>query len=142
LAAELTPANAADNEQAPALVRELPLEVRYVLGDVHYNDPALRRLCRQRGQELVASRHGPHPHRDGGGEVRRIFHKLRSLALENLNEHFKSIFDVHGSVPTKSLPRIQRFALGAVFVYQIALLYRHEHGLPVNVGLKAFLQAA
>jgi hypothetical protein len=142
LAAELTPANAADNEQAPALVRELPLEVRYILGDVHYNDPALRRLCQHRGQELVASRRGPYPHTDGGVEVRRIFHKLRSLALENLNEHVKSIFDVHGSVPTKSLPNTQRFALGTIFVYQVALLYRHEHGLPLNVGLKAFLQAA
>ena len=45
LAADLTPANAADNEQAPALLRELPLEVRYVLRDVHYNDPDLRQLC-------------------------------------------------------------------------------------------------
>ncbi|GAC1513553.1 MAG: hypothetical protein NVS2B16_18710 [Chloroflexota bacterium] len=32
LAAELTPANRADNEEAPALIRELPPQVRYVLG--------------------------------------------------------------------------------------------------------------
>lgn len=36
----------------------------------------------------------------------------------------------------------QRFALGAIFVYQPALLYRFEHGLELCVGLKAFLKAA
>jgi transposase InsO family protein len=142
LAAELTPANAADNIVAPALIRELPLEVRYVLGDVHYNDPELRQLCADRGQELVTTRRGAYPHTDGGVEVRRVFHKLRSLAMENLNEHFKGIFGVHGSVPTKGLRNTQRFALGAVLVYQLALLYRFEHGLDLNVGLKPFLQAA
>ncbi len=35
LAAELTPANAADNEVAPALIREAPAEARYLLGDLH-----------------------------------------------------------------------------------------------------------
>lgn len=142
LAAELTPANAADNEQAPALLAELPLEVRYLLGDVHYNDPALRRLCHQAGWELVTTRRGAYPHTDGGVEVRRVFHKLRSLAMENLNEHLKSIFGVHGAVPTKGLRNTRRFALGAIVVYQLALLYRHEHGLDLNVGLKPFLQAA
>ena len=34
-----------------------------------------------------------------GVKVRRVFHKLRSLAVENFNEQFKGIFDVHGSVP-------------------------------------------
>ena len=142
LAATLTPANAADNEQAPALIRELPDEVRYVLGDVHYNDPALRQLCADRDQELVTTRRGAYPHTDGGVEVRRVFHKLRSLAMENLNEHFKGIFGVHGSVPTKGLRNTSRFALGAILVYQLALLYRFEHGLALNVGLKPFLQAA
>jgi hypothetical protein len=142
LAADLTPANAADNEQAPSLVRELPLEVRYVLGDVHYNDPELRQLCDAAGRFLVTTRRGPYPHTDGGVEVRRIFHKLRSLAMENLNEHVKGIFGVHGSVPTKGLRNTKRFALGAILVYQLALLYRFEHGLDLNVGLKPFLQAA
>jgi hypothetical protein len=142
LAAELTPANAADNVQAPVLIRELPLEVRYVLGDVHYNDPDLRKQCAGRSQELVTTRRGPYPHTDGGVEVRRVFHKLRSLAMENLNEHLKGIFGVHGSVPTKGLRNTQRFALGAIFVYQLALLYRHEQGLDLNVGLKPFLQAS
>ncbi|MBV9280873.1 MAG: transposase [Chloroflexi bacterium] len=142
LAAELTPANVADNEQAPALVRELPPEVRYLLGDTHYNDPALRELCEGTGRELVTTRRGKYPHTDGGAEVRRIFHKLRSLAMENFNQHFKGIFGAHGSVPTKGLRNTQRFALGAILVYQVALLYRHEHGLDLTVGLKPFLQAA
>jgi hypothetical protein len=43
-------------------------------------------------------------------EVGRIFHKLRSLANENFNEHFKSIFDVHGAVPTKGRTNTARFA--------------------------------
>lgn len=73
LATDLTPANAADNEQAPALLRELPLEVRYVLGDVHYNDPQLRQLCQEAGQELVTTRRGTYPHTDGGAGVRRVF---------------------------------------------------------------------
>jgi hypothetical protein len=142
LAAELTPANAADNEQAPALIRELPDEVRYVLGDVQYNDPDLRQLCEEAGQELVTTRRGAYPHTDGGVEVRRVFHQLRSLAMENFNEQIKGIFGVHGSVPTKGLRNTQRFALGAILVYQLALLYRFEHGLDLNVGLKPFLQAA
>jgi hypothetical protein len=32
--------------------------------------------------------------------------------------------------------------LGAVFVYQLALLYRHEQEMDTNRGLKAFLRAA
>ena len=73
--------------------------------------------------------------------MRRIFHKLRSLAIENFNEHFKGIFDGHGQVPTKGLLNTQRFALGAIFVYQLALLYRFQHGLDLNIGLKAFIKA-
>lgn len=142
LAATLTPANRADNEEAPALIRELPLQIRYLLGDVHYHDPDLRELCADQDQILVTTRRGTYPHTDGGVEVRRIFHKLRSLAMENFNEHFKGIFGVHGSVPTKGLRNTQRFALGAILVYQLALLYRYEHGLDLNVGLKPFLQAA
>jgi hypothetical protein len=32
--------------------------------------------------------------------------------------------------------------VGAVFVYQVALWYRHEHGMPLNIGMNAFLRAA
>jgi plasmid stabilization system protein ParE len=142
LAAELTPANTADNEAAPALIQELPKELRFLLGDRHYNAPNVRELCDEWDYLLVTSQYGRYPHTDPGVEVRRIFHKLRSLAIENFNEHFKGIFDGHGQVPTKGLLNTRRFALGAIFVYQLALLYRFQHGLELNVGLKAFLKAA
>jgi hypothetical protein len=45
-------------------------------------------------------------------------------------------------VPTKGLVNTTRFALGAVLVYQMALLYQYEHGRDLRVGLKAFLKAA
>jgi len=142
LAAELTPANAADNETAPRLLAVLPDAVRFVLGDTNYQDPALHQDCAAADRFLVATRRGRYPHTDDGVEVRRVFHKLRSAAIENFNGQFKSIFGVHGSVPTRGLVRTQRFALGAVFVYQVTLLYRFEHHQDLRVGLKAFLKAA
>jgi Transposase DDE domain len=142
IAALLTPANVADSEPAPALLREVPAEVRFVLGDRHYNTPDLHAICDQADRLLVTTRYGHYPHTDDGVEVRRVFHKLRSIAMENFNEHFKGIFDGHGQVPTKGLIATQRFALGAIFVYQLALWYRFEHGLDLCVGLKAFLKAA
>jgi hypothetical protein len=142
LAADLTAANVADNAQALLLLPELPAEVRYVLGDQHYNDPAITAACAQAGQTVVATRRGPYPHTDDGVGVRRLLHELRSRAIENLNEQFKGIFDAHGQVPTKGLVNTRRFALGAVFVYQLTLWYRHEHGLDLRVGLKACLKAA
>jgi hypothetical protein len=142
IAAELTAANAADNEVAAKLLAELPAEVRFVLGDVHYNAPNVRQVCEHDGWVLVASQRGAYPHTEDGVEVRRIFHKLRSLAMENFNEHFKGIFDVHAQVPTKGLTNTRGFALGAILVYQLALLDRFEHHLDLNVGLKAYLKAA
>ena len=145
LAADLTPANTADNEPAPALIRELPPELRFLLGDQHYRDSALETLCAQRACILVTTRAGkghPYPHTDPGVEVRRILHKTRSLAIENFNEQFKGIFDAHGPVPTRGLVATQRFALGALFLYQLTLLYRHQTGADLRVGLKAFLKAA
>jgi hypothetical protein len=142
LAAMLTPANVADSETAPHLLREVPAEVRFVLGDRHYNTADLREDCESQDRLLVATHYGKYPHTDDGVEVRRIFHKLRSTAIENFNEHFKGIFDGHGQVPTKGLIATQRFALGAIFVYQLALWYRFENHLDLCVGLKAFLKAA
>jgi hypothetical protein len=142
LCARLTPANTADNEVAPLLIEELPDEVRFVLGDIHYNAPNVREACQSPERFLVTTKRGAYPHTDDGIEVRRIFHKLRSMANENFNEHFKAIFEVHGQVPTRGLINTQRFALGAVLVYQLALLYRHERNLEVNRGLKPFLRAA
>jgi hypothetical protein len=74
--------------------------------------------------------------------VRRIFHQLRSFAIENFNEQFRGIFDGHTQVPTRSLLNTRRFALGAVVVYQLALLYRFENGLDLRAGLPVFLKAA
>jgi hypothetical protein len=142
LAAELTAANVADSEVAPELLCRLPAEVRYVLGDRHYNTPEVREQCAEDGRILVTSRYGRYPHTDDGVEVRRIFHKLRSTAIENFNEQFKGIFDAHGQVPTKGLINTRRFALGAIIVYQLTLWYRFEHGLDLRVGLKPFLKAA
>ena len=138
----MTPANTADNEPAPAFLREVPLETRFILGDRHYNALNVRAACEHTGRILVATRYGTRPHTDSGVDVRRIFHKLRSVAIENFNEHFKGIFDSHGQVPTKGLINTRRFALGAILVYQLALLYRFQNGLDLNVGLKAFLKAA
>lgn len=142
LAAYLTPANEADNEVASELIPRLPEEAYFVLGDRHYNAPNVRQLCHDPERILVTTKYGKYPHTDDGVEVRRIFHKLRSRAIENFNEQFKGIFNVHGQVPTKGLVNTRRFALAAIFVYQIALLYRYEHGLDLRVGLKAFLKAA
>jgi hypothetical protein len=50
---------------------------------------------------LVTTKRGAYPHTDDGVELRRIFHKLRTMANENFNEHFKAIFEVHGEVPTR-----------------------------------------
>jgi Transposase DDE domain len=142
LSARLTPADVADNQIAPSLIEELPAEARFVLGDTHYNAQNVREKCEQTKRFLVTSKRGAYPHTDCGVEVRRIFHKLRSLANENFNEHFKSIFEVHEQVPTKGRINTARFALGAVFVYQLALLHRHEQKSQVNRGLKPFLRAA
>lgn len=142
LAADLTPANVADNVQALPLLPELPDAARYILGDQHYNDPAIHAACADAGRIVVAPQRGPYPHTDAGVGVRRVLPELRSRAIENLNEQFKGIFDAHGQVPTKGMVNTRRFALGAVFVYQLTLWYRHAHGLDLRVGLKAFLKAA
>jgi Transposase DDE domain len=142
LAAKLTPANTADNEVAPELLVQLPGEVRFVLGDHSYQAPNVQEACERCGCVLVASGKGPYPHTDPGVEVRRLFHRLRSHAIENFNEQFKAIFDGHGQVPTKGLVATQRFALGAVLVYQLTLLYRHQQHLDLRTGLKSFLKAA
>ena len=142
LAALLTPANVADNEAAPALLALLPAEARFILGDQQYNDADLRDGCGAQGRVLVTPKHGAYPHHDAGVEVRRIFHELRSRAIENFNGQFKSIFDCRGQVPTRGLVATSRFVLGAVLVYQLALLQRFETGASLRVGLKPFLKAA
>jgi hypothetical protein len=143
LAAKLTPANVSDVRVAPLLIEALPEEARFVLGDKHYASKDLKERCLEEGRFLVSPKRGPYPHTDPGAEVRRIFHLLRHRAIENLNEHFKALFDAHGSVPTKGRADTAHFALGAVFIYQLALVHRHnEQHLDTNTGLKAFLRAA
>ncbi len=44
--------------------------------------------------------------------------------------------------PTCGLIASQRFALGAIFVYQLALLYRFERDLELCVGLLNYDQAS
>jgi DDE family transposase len=95
----LTPANIADSEPAPALLSDVPAEVRFVLGDRHYITPELHENCEQADRVLVTNKYGRYPHTDDGVEVRRVFHKLGSIAMENFNELIFGIFDVHGQVP-------------------------------------------
>ena len=145
LAADVTPANAADNEQAPALIEALPTGLHFLLGDQHYHDEALKRLCEQHNCCLVTSftgKNNPYPHHDDGVGVRKVLHKIRSIAIENFNEQFKAIFDVHSAVPTKGLTATRRFVLSAVFLYQLAILYCFLQNLDLRVGLKALIKAA
>jgi Transposase DDE domain len=142
LAAEFTVANVSDSEIAPLLFTQLPAEVRYVLGDQHYNTPELRAECSRHNRELVATCRGTYPHTDGGVEVRRLFHKLRSQAIEPFNGLFKNIFEWGGQMPVKGLRRCQLLALGAILLYQLVLLYQHQHRRLVGVGIKALLRAA
>lgn len=142
IAAELTPANGVDSVVAPRLLHQLPLSTRFVLGDLHYNREALREECWHQDRLLVTTKYGTYPHTDDGAQVRSVFHKLRSIANENFNEHFKSIFGVHGAIATKGEAATQRFALGAVLLYQVAVWLRFEQGEDPCVGLKAFLKAA
>jgi hypothetical protein len=142
LAAELTPANTADNVEAPALFAQLPLAVRFILGDQSYNDPLLYAWCETSGRVLVATQRGAYPHTDDGVEVRRVFHQLRSHSIENFNSQFKGIFACGQHVQTKGLLATTRFALGSILVYQLALLHRFEAGQDLRIGLKPLLQAA
>lgn len=142
LAAELTVANTDDASVAPRLLAQLPAEVRYILGDTHYNTPDLRQACQQQGWWLVATHRGKYPHSDDGVEVRRVFHTLRSKAIEPFNGLFKNIFEWGGQVPVKGLRRTQLIVLGAVLVYQIVLLYQFQQHLPLGRDVKALLRAA
>jgi len=142
LAAELTPANGADHTIAPRLLEPLPAEVRYVLGDTHDNDPEVRQQCEQSNRALVATQRGASPPHDDGVEVRRIFHKLRSQAIEPFNGLFKNIFEWRTQLPVKGLQRSQLLALGAIVIYQLVLLYQHEQHLTPGKGMKPLFRAA
>jgi len=142
LAAELTPANVADNEDAVHLLDALREAALFVLGGMSYNDPDLATRCAQHQRTLVTTKRGAYPHRDDGVEVRRIFHQLRSHTIENFNAQFKAIFDCARPVPTKGLVATQRYMLEAVLVYQLVLLHRFQIGGSLRAGLRPLLQAA
>lgn len=142
LAAVLTKASVHDATAAAALLDELPDGTRFVLGDTAYQTPTLHQGCAAQGVTLIAPGWTPAAAADPGRPVRTIFHALRHVASENLNELVKDCFGLHGTVPTTGFLATSRYVLGCIFVYQVALWYRAEHGLPLNVGLKAFLRAA
>jgi hypothetical protein len=142
LAADLTPANVADNEHAPVLLATLPEDISAILGDQQYNDPALGRLVAGTGRILVTTKRGAYPHTDEGVEVRRIFHQLRSHAIENFNGQFKAIFDCLDNVPTRGLVPTRCFALGAVLLYQLILWHQAIADRDLRLGLKPFLLSA
>lgn len=73
---------------------------------------------------------------DRGGAVRRVFHQLRSHAIEHCDEQFKAIFDAHRPVPIKGRVPTRRWVLGAILVYQLRQLHRFEQGQDLRVGLK------
>ena len=141
-AADLTAAHGADTTPALTRLPALPSAVRSVLGDQHDPDPALDAAGAQAGQTVVATRRGPSPHTDDGVGVRRLLHARRARASANLHEPCKGLFAAHGQGPTQAWGNTRRCALGAGFVDQLTLWYRHEHGLDLRVGLKACLKAA
>jgi hypothetical protein len=101
------------------------------------------RAVTKRNQLLVTTKYGSYPHTDDGMEARHLFHKLRSITMKNVHERFKGIFDGHGQVPDLWLDRYPALCgWRAIFVYQLALLYRFEHDLELCVMLKAFLKSA
>ena len=136
LVAERTPANAADNLQAPGLFQKFPMELRFLLGDQHDRVPDLEQLCTRRGCLVMTPTGGACPHTDDGVEVHRILHKTRSIAIENFHEQFKGTFEGHGQAPTCGLVATRRFALSTIFVSQLALRYRHDIGADLRVGPK------
>ena len=142
LAARLTPANVADQDIAPALISQLAPDIRFVLGDTHYNEPEVRLACEQDDRSLIATHKGARPKHDPGAPVRQLFHRLRSKAIEPFNGLFKNVFEWGGQVPVKGLQRTQLIVLGAILLYQVVLLYQFEHQLPLGRGIKPLLRAA
>lgn len=142
ISARLRPANEADNVVVLPMLAEVPEEVRYVMGDSHYNSVPVRSACEKADRTLVASNRSKRPRTDDGVQVRQVLHSLRHHSIENFNSLYKNIFDLNRPVPTRGLANTQRLALGAVFVYQLALLHRFLAGELDQNGIKAFLRSA
>ena len=86
---------------APPALADLPAEVRFVLGDRHYQTRRCTTGPPTAGRTLVASRRGGYPHTDDGVEVRRVFHKLRSAAHRELQRPVQGHLRRQGAVPTR-----------------------------------------
>lgn len=143
LAANLTHANVADQDEAPALVGVLDPAIRYLLGDTYYNDLRLRQQWEQdEARLLIASRPSTHLRTDPDAKVRQFFHLLRSTAIKPFNGLFKNVFEWSGQVLVRRLHPTKLIVLGAVFVYQLVLFYQFEHGLPLGKQIKPLLRAA
>lgn len=142
LAAKLLPANEADNVVGEELITAVRAGPTFFCGDSAYNCDNVRLACDVRGATLVASSRGKAPRTDDGREVRKIIHVLRHHAIENFNGLFKNIFDGRRPLPTKGHTNTKRFILGAVFTYQIALLYRFTIGDLHQANIKALLRSA
>lgn len=66
----------------------------------------------RRGLHLVTARRGAYPHTDAGTEVRRVFHQLRSHAVEDGNGGLKGLFGCGDRGPTCGRMPTRRFVLG------------------------------
>ena len=142
LAAELPPAHVADHPVAPRLLDPLPAEVRDVLGDTHDHDPEVRQPGEPSHRALVATRRGAYPPHEDGVEVRRIFHTLRSQAIEPCNGLLKHIFAWRTPLPVNGLQRSPLLALGAIVMYHLVWLYHHAPHLTPGQGMKPLFRAA
>ena len=71
--------------------------------------------------------------------------RLLVTSVKLVDRELQRAVQRHCRRPRSSAPRglrnTRRFALGAILHYQLALLCRFQHGLPLRVGLKAFLKA-
>ena len=141
LAASATPANTADNTVAPLLLRRLPPGLRWLLGDIGYQDRELKQMCAERNLRLVTPRRGgPRPRRDLGAKVRRVLHTVRNTTIERFFAHFEDVFELLDRVPTRGQAKTALLLLGSVYVYQMVLLLQLELGQKPMQGFKPLLQ--
>jgi hypothetical protein len=91
---------------------------------------------------VIPTKRGAYPPTDDGVAVRRLFHQLRSHAIENFNGQFKAIFECGGAVPTRGVRATRLFALGAVLLYQLTLWHQAIAERNLRQGRKPFLRSA
>ena len=143
LSARLTPADVADNQIAPLADRGVAPRGALRFGRYSLQRPERARQMREDASgfwsppNAVATRTPTQGWRLGGSSTNCVAWPTRTSTSIS-----RAIFEVHEQVPTKGRVNTARFALGAVLVYQLALLYRHERKSEVNRGLKPFLRAA